>query len=814
MNQNLAILVLSSLLRNIGRFAISADHFAEKQETADTDSKNHTTYTKSFITDNLSLPDDMQAMRKKIAEMATLNDQDSASDLLGKLAIIADRLAIGAEHKQGDVIKKPMTSVFNKIEIEKHRPEDSGSCAYDFAELTPENDSVFPFTGERTSDLKILYDHFLEYIKKLPLTSGANIFTESLISALERFTWCFPVSTHKSMEDISSFDHAMSAAAIAQALYGYHTAYDKPYSEDQANTKKILLLCGDLSGIQNYIFHVKRSTGGGVSKILRARSFFLQALTKGVILSIQRRLNIFSVCSIMASGGKFFLLLPNTKDVRNNLEIFDHELQEYFVKKFKGILSMHLSWSVGVTETDFTENRFYNKIDNANDAIEKLKYRRLKKFLTTHGPILSDDYNAEEGGNCRLCGIFPNTRLEKRYKSDNIKTDDSPDSICSDCYEQINYIGAKLPKTGYIIFETKKHPHSIPLFDGLSFRLIDNPEHTKDAIHIESMKHDFRYAQARMATHLPVVTAEEKTNPIWSPLFEKDEDDQRIEEGQIKTFGMIASKSLRGEKDTNGKENLIGNALLGFLKADIDNLGMIFSWGMKNNFSMARFAFAARMFNFFFSDYISALVKNKFPDIYVVFAGGDDLFLVGPWHETIRFAIELQKDFRRFCCKNDDITISAGILIAKPRFPMRRAADKAEEMLEKAKSTDTKDEKNAVCILDEIVSWDELHELIEDGKFFDKAIQERDRTNFSASFMHRLLKYHKMYKEMKKGKPSSAKYVAHAHYDIGRNILKKKAIKDMPEASKLYDLFQVGQACSKLDKLNISLFYAMNLNRK
>jgi CRISPR-associated protein Csm1 len=230
------------------------------------------------------------------------------------------------------------------------------------------------------------------------------------------------------------------------------------------------------------------------------------------------------------------------------------------------------------------------------------------------------------------------------------------------------------------------------------------------------------------------------------------------------------------------------------------------------------------MLNLFFSEYLVELAKEKFQDMYVVFAGGDDLFVVGPWHQTIAFAIELREKLSLFCAENKDITLSAGILVGKPRMPMRKAAELAEEALEKAKAAPDEalekakaaPDKDSVCVFGETAKWDELEQLIEWGKKFDKALEDKERTGFSTAFLYRLLTYHRMYRQFKREDQSKirfGRYLSLAHYDIGRNIRKEK-YDNQKELNMLLHIFAVSYSKPQgIERLNIPLYYAINLNR-
>lgn len=152
-----------------------------------------------------------------------------------------------------------------------------------------------------------------------------------------------------------------------------------------------------------------------------------------------------------------------------------------------------------------------------------------------------------------------------------------------------------------------------------------------------------------------------------------------------------------------------GIAALGVLKADVDNLGMIFRHGLHEDIqTLTRISILSRQFNNFFAIYLPHLLRNEYPNIYTVFAGGDDLFLIGPWCDILKLAPVVKRKFAEFVCKNDDITISMGISIHKPNEPVREIAMAAEEALDRSKSNPGKD---SVTIFGETVKFARLAEL-------------------------------------------------------------------------------------------------------
>jgi len=826
MEKELQILVLSALLHDIGKFAQRANRpYSKEMENEYLTNYHgrpghwHSVYTDYFIEKDLPLPPELEEDRSRIARISSAHHRPNEESLPEMSVMVADRLSSGTDRiKDEDETKtgfreSRLVSVFDEIELVNHEFSPPGNSYYNLVPLESGSDTIFPVKGRPkgpAEDYVRLFDQFFPELEKLRTDVDFGFYFEGLISLLEKYTWCIPSSSYKTLSDISLFDHAFSTAGIAQALYLYHVqAGGIPRPGDKGI--KFILLGGDLSGIQDYIFGISKSSGRGVSKIFRARSFFLQVLTRSVMLEIQKRIGLASVCKLIDSGGKFILLLPSTRAVEKQLEDMDEEIQTWFRRKFKGLLTLNISFRVCLKQEDFHLDSFQTKMDEVNESLQVSKLRKLRKTFSNEGPIIQGDYDEIEGGNCSLCGI---NAADKSATEKYVEKEDVETPVCRDCSDQIVYIGTRLPKTDYLIYGSKKHAEGrIPLFGDTNLIMMEKePNNLKHINYIEALKDTGMFARARIARYIPRITKEELKNEKWCNLFSQEEDSKYVEPDQPKTFNMIAQKSKKEGKDGE----LVGRPLLGFFKADVDNLGLIFSMGLGDKLSVARLSSVSRMLNLFFSEYIVELAKKEFSDIYVVFAGGDDLFMIGPWNQTIQFGIILREKMSLYCGGNPDITLSGGVLIAKPRLPMRKAVKMTEAHLESAKKfSDENRHKDSLCLLGEVLSWQEVNELLELGGKFDKAIEEKERTAFSTAFLYRLLEYHKMYRKFTRdNKIKFGRYLSLAHYDIARNILNTKK-RNKKELDMLYDIFVVGvQERPVLDRLNIPLFYAINRNRK
>lgn len=168
------------------------------------------------------------------------------------------------------------------------------------------------------------------------------------------------------------------------------------------------------------------------------------------------------------------------------------------------------------------------------------------------------------------------------------------------------------------------------------------------------------------------------------------------ERGRPRDFTWIAEQSA-------------GMPMLGVLAADVDNLGAAFSTidfeGMK--------ALSAKLSKFF-RDSVLELVRNCKVEgrqvAYLVYSGGDDALLVGPWDRTLDLAGELNTAFKREFNDYPALTLSAGVSIVKPKFPIRLAAKQAEDLLHHAKGQG----RNRLAALGSVWKWGD-HEAVLDN---------------------------------------------------------------------------------------------------
>ena len=166
------------------------------------------------------------------------------------------------------------------------------------------------------------------------------------------------------------------------------------------------------------------------------------------------------------------------------------------------------------------------------------------------------------------------------------------------------------------------------------------------------------------------------------------------EYGKPLSFSDIANNSCSNDEN--------GIKALGVLKADVDSMGNFIKQSDVTQ-SFENFDEFSKGIDSFFSIYVPKLLREQYRNIYTVFAGGDDLFLVGAWDEIMQFSRVIQKDFKTYINYNKTkLSISFGIAIAKPATPISYLAEHTEELLEASKELDGKD---GLTIWSESVKW-------------------------------------------------------------------------------------------------------------
>ncbi len=151
-----------------------------------------------------------------------------------------------------------------------------------------------------------------------------------------------------------------------------------------------------------------------------------------------------------------------------------------------------------------------------------------------------------------------------------------------------------------------------------------------------------------------------------------------------------------------------GDHLLGVLKADGDSLGQAIDDILRANSDLRPLDEFSEKLDAFFAGRLKAEIESgrdpRWRWIYTIFAGGDDLIMVGPWDVMIDFAGRLHELFEAEF-KGRRLTISAGLSLGKPKRPIKGAVAEADRLLERAKTEPKDDAKDQLACFGQVWKW-------------------------------------------------------------------------------------------------------------
>jgi CRISPR-associated protein Csm1 len=562
----------------------------------------------------------------------------------------------------------------------------------DLKKLSLERDALFP-DGENPSFNQKVYrpltDEFRSSFEKIT-------HTDQLLPLLQKFLHAVPAQTPNRFKgnvpdrpDINLFDHLRVTAAIAMCLYDEWTeengswkdkdAIIRRYAPGGANQELLpapcILISGDISGIQDFIFNVPSK---GAAKTLKARSFYVQMLADVCVQKVLHELNLKPANLLYNGGGQFYILAPQCSKAaldRCREKIMDALIGE----------ELYLSLAcIDVGTGDFM-GRFGEKWAEVNIELQKEKLRKFhlldadKVFGTfSQVPRINDD-------NDPFFDVTQQLKLDayciKRL-----------DTATSDYGKQ--FWKKALNKLGYDFsfdcnpFSDKQIQFNSTDFEehcnGYRFSVKDLPRWTEESI--KQFKLDLEACGRSIKDYLDDDKKGEKRD---------------IEPGHIITYSQLAFKAFHET----------GTEKLGILKMDVDNLGKLFSSGFNTAIrTPSRMMSLSRSLQWFFEGYMNTLLQNEaYKDyLYVIFSGGDDLFIVGAWHKVFDMAMLIEKEFQAFVCENKSVTLSASLLVVDEHFPVSRFAVLAEERLSEAKLGSL--HKNTINVFGQNLTWAEFND--------------------------------------------------------------------------------------------------------
>ena len=598
--------------------------------------------------------------------------------------------------------------------------ETSSSFAFSLQELALSED----FFPSESPDGKVdkLWEQLQIQIDHLS-SSNIQVLAENTLELLKKYAITIPCG-YKGAETISYYDYAKTLAGISVCLYDWWFSHDRQTNRFklEENDAPLLLINGDLSGIQSYIHEVVSKSA---ARNLKGRSFFLFLLADNLIDRLVKELGIFKSCIIYNSGGGFKLIAPNTINCLNSLQKFEKEILH---SKLFDYFGTNLSCAIASAPLGIN-----SKLTTANEIILKaLREKKAQKFIeqvrnydrlfnpekveqggiTARDIVTGEEINNNELNYC----WYLDPDGERDIKPANKTQLKTGDFLVKESTAWQILLGQQLKKIDYWIKSTK----SIP-------KLKRKNKHNYELMPLDLGIYNYFLNEEQWKDLAPQLLNEQLTiNKInnldtfefHSPIWQIGYTFYGGNEGPVdhlenpKTFSEMAGAEDEEKKNANPAYHLeeLPFKRLGILHMDVDNLGNLFKESVENEaFGLAHYSTLSRSLDYFFKGYLNTLwqkatYKNE---TQIIYAGGDDLFLVGRWDLMLELAESIKNEFNKWTGGNKNLSLSGGISIVTHKYPVMKAAKMAEGAEKRAKENNRgRYLKNSFTLFDTPLHWE------------------------------------------------------------------------------------------------------------
>lgn len=698
------------------------------------DGRNHSRSGYDFLKEKIGIRD------KEILDQVLYHHADMikgssiSADSPAYITYMADNIASAADRREkaekdtaGFDKTVPLESIFNILNGNDSRMHYSPSTMDKGGRINypTGNPIVFDSTFYGKIEREIT-----DALKGITDESRINVeYLNSLLSALEAYLTYIPSSTDRSQQtDVSLYDHMKLTAALANCILVWLRAegvtdyrHELFSGANAFYEKKVFYLYSmDISGIQAFIY--RQFGTDDVLKNLRARSFYLEIMMENFVDTLLGKEGLSRANLIYSGGGHAYLLLPNTEQSRAAAETFSQSTNAWLQKTFGIDLFLGTGGTAcSARELENVPEGSYGELFRT--VSRKVSQSKAHRYSAEQIRMLNRGRIRDGERECRIC-----------HRSDMLTGED----LCSIC-SGLTSLSAKImdPKMKFFVIRGMQgNDAQMPVYEG---EYLEAADLQKVRGMIAEDDH-FICAYSKNEFY----TGHEYATNLWVADY-----------SSARTLEELVTK---GE----------GISRLGVIRADVDNLGAAFVSGFPRKYqTLSRAATFSRTLSMFFKWHVNALLRNGGyrldgggSDICavssiengqqeegtgprnatVIYAGGDDLFIVGAWKDIIEFAVDLHRSLEAFSIGT--LKISAGIGMFYEKYPISYIASQSGDLETASKELDG---KNSVTLFSEknhTYHWDEFIDQVLGEKFqmlyrffsFSKEESERGK-----AFLYRIL---------------------------------------------------------------------------
>ena len=545
------------------------------------------------------------------------------------------------------------------------------------------------------------YEALLNKIKSHFITKDiSQISINQLLQIIEEGFSYVPSSTNRAeVCDISLYVHSKITSAVASCMKLY---FDEQQIQDYKkycfnsgskifrNEKIYLLVSGDISGIQDFIYTIPSK---GALKTLRGRSLYIDLLLEEFIDEYLEQIGLSRANVLYSGGGHFYILAPNIEDTKKAIDKLQAKMNRWLMEN----IGINLYLAIGTAECSANnlmkseaQGNLFATVNKKLKDDKTIRYSKDEDFLEHIFNVEKENDTAKK--ECNIC----HNLVDKlwKYNSDE-------EIACEFCLNLYKLGQDILTQDLVFVISEEKIDGGIKIFG-------KDKDLYMYAVNIEDIDM-FKGKILRIYSKNNLLENDLAIRLYLADYSAKNENDE------VMTFDDLAKSSCKIDK---------GIKRLGVLRLDVDDLGIAFSSGFVNDkdkiednlryATLSRYADLSKDISMFFKVAINkicagdltgcvdfeekafnifGIAKAQKRKVNIIYAGGDDLFLVGAWDEVLEVAIDINRAFKQFT--NGKLTLSAGMAMFSPTYPISKMAEIAGLLVQMSKN---RKDKNSIAL--------------------------------------------------------------------------------------------------------------------
>lgn len=545
------------------------------------------------------------------------------------------------------------------------------------------------------------YEALLNKIKSHFITKDiSQISINQLLQIIEEGFSYVPSSTNRAeVCDISLYVHSKITSAVASCMKLY---FDEQQIQDYKkycfnsgskifrNEKIYLFISGDISGIQDFIYTIPSK---GALKTLRGRSLYIDLLLEEFIDEYLEQIGLSRANVLYSGGGHFYILAPNIEDTKKAIDKLQAKMNRWLMEN----IGINLYLAIGMAECSANnlmkseaQGNLFATVNKKLKDDKTIRYSKDEDFLEHIFNVEKENDTAKK--ECNIC----HNLVDKlwKYNSDE-------EIACEFCLNLYKLGQDILTQDLVFVISEEKIDGGIKIFG-------KDKDLYMYAVNIEDIDM-FKGKILRIYSKNNLLESDLAIRLYLADYSAKNENDE------VMTFDDLAKSSCKIDK---------GIKRLGVLRLDIDDLGVAFSSGfvsdkdkIEDNLryaTLSRYADLSKDISMFFKVAINkicagdltgcvdfeekafnifGIAKAPKRKVNIIYAGGDDLFLVGAWDEVLEVAIDINRAFKQFT--NGKLTLSAGMAMFSPTYPISKMAEIAGLLVQMSKN---RKDKNSIAL--------------------------------------------------------------------------------------------------------------------